>query len=97
MVLFLFYFLLFYFFTAINYNYQRELKHVLEIIVLCGGFLFGFLVAVTIAFVYFFNADKRIFKNVGSTIVAANKRYTLTSNRKILPDDKKELRIDWFF
>jgi hypothetical protein len=92
-----FLFLLFYFFTAINYNYQRELKHVLEIIVLCGGFLFGFLVAVTIAFVYFFNADKRIFKNVGSTIVAANKRYTLTSNRKILPDDKKELRIDWFF
>jgi len=90
-------FLLFYFFTAVQYNYQRELKSIIDIVVLCGGFSFGILLSVTIAFVYFFNADKRIFKNIGNNIIAANKRYFITSNKKILPEEKKDIRIDWFF
>ncbi|MBX2930860.1 MAG: hypothetical protein KF781_02805 [Chitinophagaceae bacterium] len=89
-------FLLYYFFTAVQYNHQRELKSFVEIAILSSGFLFGFLLSVTIAFVYFFSADKRIFKNIGSTIVAANKRYNI-SNKKLLPEERKDLRIDWFF
>lgn len=90
-------FLLYYFFTAVQYNHLKELKSFAEIIVLTGGFLFGFLLSITIAFVYFFSADKRIYKTMAPIIQEANKNYNIAFNKNPLPKSKHELRIDWFF
>ena len=90
-------FLLYYFFTAVQYNHLKELKSFTEIIVLTGGFLFGFLLSITIAFVYFFSADKRIYKTMAPIIQEANKNYNIAFNKNPLPKSKHELRIDWFF
>lgn len=90
-------FLLFYFFTALKYNNQKELKPILEIFILSAGFLVGFLLAITISFMYFFNADKRIYKNMASVIHEANKNYAIAYTENPLPKEKQHLRIDWFF
>jgi len=90
-------FLLYYFFTAVQYNHLKELKSFAEIIVLTGGFLFGFLLSITIAFVYFFSADKRIYKTMAPIIQEANKNYNIAFTKNPLPKSKHELRIDWFF
>lgn len=90
-------FLLYYFFTAVQYNHLKELKSFVEIIVLTGGFLFGFLLSITIAFVYFFSADKRIYKTMAPIIQEANKNYNIAFTKNPLPKSKHELRIDWFF
>lgn len=90
-------FLLFYFFTALQYNNQKELKPIFEIFILSTGFLVGFLLAITISFMYFFNADKRIYKNMASVIHEANKNYAIAFSENPLPKEKQHLRIDWFF
>lgn len=91
-------FLIYYFITAVNYNRANEFKSVLNIILLTGGFLMGLTLAIGIAFIYFFGADKTIYKQIGSNIIKANEIYNAviagkTNTEKI----KTELRVDWFF
>jgi hypothetical protein len=90
-------FLLFYFFEAIAYGRHRELQTNLQIFYAVGGFLGGFILAVSIAFGYFFGADKRIYYTHKNNIQIANKNYDAVSEKfPFAKEEKKEIRVDWF-
>lgn len=90
------FFLGYYFIEAIAYDSTKELKSIIEIAALVGGFLGGFILAILIAFGYFFGADKTIYYRMGATIKTANSDYLITSEKNPLPKEKTEIRIDWF-
>ena len=57
-------FLVFYLLKAYQYAHYNELISNVEIIFLTGGFLIGLLLVFTVSFLYFFRADKTIFKKL---------------------------------
>ncbi len=91
-----FLFLIYYLIKAIEFDKYQELIPTSQIIVLIAGFIAGLILSLAISFLYFFRADKSIYKKIGAVISIANKRYEVSSRRKTLPAEKKELRIDWF-
>ena len=89
-------FLVDYFFTAFRYDLHQELIPAGRIVLLTGGFLAGFILSVTVAVFYFFGADKTIFRQMGTSISSANKKYEASVRRKKLPAERGDLRVDWF-
>ena len=57
-------FLFFYLIKAYQFAYLTELMSNAEIIFLMAGFLVGLLLTLTVSFLYFFGADKSIFKKL---------------------------------
>ncbi len=60
------FFLVYYFIKAIEYDVQEELIPANRVVVLMSCFLFGFIIAIIIAFGYFFGADKNIYRRLQS-------------------------------
>ncbi|MFY7899575.1 MAG: hypothetical protein ACOVNY_05280 [Chitinophagaceae bacterium] len=89
-------FLVYYFFRAYHFERHEELNNYATILVLVGGFLLGFLLALLIAFFYFFSADRSIFKRNKRKMLAANKAYIDQIINKPLQEGKTEFRVDWF-
>jgi hypothetical protein len=90
-------FLLFYFFEAIQYGRHRELQDVWQMMTTVGGFMGGFFIAVAIAFIYFFGADKGLYYTHGAHIQTANKNYLAIAEKFPLAKEKKDqIRVDWF-
>lgn len=57
-------FLIFYLFNAYHFLHYKELVSNVEIIFLIGGFIAGLLLILSVSFIYFFRADKTIFKKL---------------------------------
>lgn len=91
-----FVFLVYYFFNAIDYAENKALLGFSEILLLVLGFLVGYLLAILLAFGYFFSADKQIYKSMHLVLHTAHASYANTFLNNPLPAEKKELRIDWF-
>ncbi len=92
-------FLIYYLIKAINYARYQELFHGLQILWLIGGFAAGIILSIAIAFMYFFGADKTIYRSMGTVINSANTRYAEIIKKKIrkqLPKDKTDMGVDWF-
>src|SRR6187402_1455310 len=62
------FFLVFYFFKAIQFDIYRELIPTSEIFVLIGGFLMGLIFIIAVSFLYFFRADVNISRRIISVI-----------------------------
>jgi len=91
------FFLIYYFIKAINYDIYEELIAGSKIVVLMGCFLLGFIIAILIAFSYFFGADKNIYRRLGATITKANEQYSSAILNNPLPVYRGEIRVSWFF
>ncbi len=89
-------FLVFYFVNAIEYDLYEELIAVSNIILLTSSFLFGFIIAVFIAFGYFYGADKTIYRRMKAIISKANENYSTAIVKNPLPVYKGEIRVDFF-
>ena len=89
-------FLVFYFINAIRYDWYEELISADTIILLNASFLLGFIIAVFIAFGYFYGADKTIYRRMKTIISKAHENYTVAINKNPLPVYKGEIRVDWF-
>ncbi|MBN9296389.1 MAG: hypothetical protein J0I41_05220 [Filimonas sp.] len=89
-------FTVFYFVKAVQYDRYKELIEPMDILFLVSGSLGGFILAILISFLYFFGADKTIYKRMAATITSANKSYIEAEKNNPLPNEKKEMRIDWF-
>lgn len=57
-------FLLFYLFKAIAFGMKQELLTAFDIVILAGGFLFGFIFIIALSFLYFFRADVTIARHM---------------------------------
>lgn len=89
-------FLLYYFFTAIDFDAHKELMNTWQIVLLVGGFLVGLLLSILVAFIYFFGADRTIYKSMHLDIHSANNNYKAVVETNPLPAEKNEIRVDWF-
>ena len=89
-------FLIYYLSFAVRYASSQELFNTAEIIFLAAGYTGGLLLSLTIAFAYFFSADKTIYYTLEKTIKYAHQEYSKIASTKILPKEKVEMRIDWF-
>jgi hypothetical protein len=89
-------FLIFYMVKATVFNRDQQLESIPEMLSLIGGFIFGLFSAIFIAFAYFFGADKSIYRGVASVINTANKEYLVSLKENTLPQEKKEMRVDYF-
>ena len=89
-------FLVFYFSKAVNYARYQELFETKEILLMVAGFACGIMLSVLISFIYFFGADKTIYRSMAAVITSANKQYALAAEKNILPKEKSDLRVDWF-
>lgn len=90
-------FLIFYCNRAIDYARYQELFETKAILWMVLGFAGGLSLSIFIAFVYFFGADKTIYRSMATVIDTANVHYALASKNNPLPKPKPELRVEWFF
>jgi hypothetical protein len=90
-------FLIYYLFKAFTYAQNQELFGTIEILYLIGGFTGGIILSIAISFVYFFSADKTIFYTVGKKIQKENFNYEERMKKSMLPKERTELGVDWFF
>lgn len=89
-------FLGFYFFKAFHYEKMNELISASQILILNLGFIVGFAIAVTFAFLYFFGADRTIYKTYAKTITNANYQYGLLHQYNDRVHAQSIIRVDWF-
>ncbi len=89
-------FLVFYLTKAIKYEQQEEFNSIGNITILISGFVVGLTVAIAIAFMYFFTADKTIYRSMVAVITNANKHYNRVVTHKKLPAKHDDIRVDWF-
>lgn len=89
-------FLVVYFCFAIPYVRFQELLGVGDILILSFGFLAGLILAIAIAFLYFFRADKRIYRGIQTVMTTAHKNYEKAIKKKPFSYHKGEMRVDWF-
>jgi hypothetical protein len=89
-------FLVFYLFKAIEYNRYQQFASTTNLMMLIGGFVIGISASILIGFIYFFGADKTIYRKFASAMGPANKRHAIISQRRPLPREKGDFRVDWF-
>ena len=91
-----FLFLGFYLLKAIEFDKYGQLMNTTEILILIGGFVFGLASAILIAFLYFFGADKKIYRGMATDINQANTQYELAPLLTPHQRERGEIRVDWF-
>ncbi len=92
-IIFLFTYCLF----AVQYEKNQELLPTGEILLLIGGFMGGFVLAIVVSFTYFFRRDKFIYRKMATDINSANQVYERAKRIiKNTEPDKDEVRIDLF-
>lgn len=89
-------FLILYFFRMIRYSKTSQLLSTSQSLILALGLLLGLAVSVSMAFMYFYGIDKRIYRRLGRKMERANKIYTIAERRNPLPREKGEMRVDYF-
>lgn len=91
------FFLLFYFYKAINFLTYQELFTTTQIVTVVLGFLGGFFLSIILAFAYFFGADKTIYYRYKNSIKLANEQHD--SVVQTMPENlpKNYLNIHWFY
>jgi Patatin-like phospholipase len=87
-------FLIFYFIKAFKFAHTRELIHPTEIFFLFGGFICGLILMLAISFLYFFRADKSIFRRM---LPVLSKEYSnYIEPEKELPTGEGLMNVEWY-
>jgi Patatin-like phospholipase len=89
-------FLIFYAFKTISFQYSQELFEVGELVFFVAGFLCGFILALAIAFGYFFGADKTIYRFLSPAVKKELIKHKARYEDNVTNKRKYYLRIDWY-
>jgi len=89
-------FLIFYAFKTIRFQYSQELFTVLQLVFLVLGFLGGFILALAMAFGYFFGADRTIYRFLSPAVKKELLMYKEMYDEDIPRKSKYYLRVDWY-
>ena len=90
-------FLLFYFFKAYQYEHYKELIPTTEILFLFGGFLIGLIFILSVSFIYFFRADRSIFRRMMPAISDPKSYITHLGTVKEVYHDLPLIKVKWYF
>ncbi len=89
-------FLIFYAFKTISFQYSQELFSVGELLFFVAGFLCGFILALAVAFGYFFGADKTIYRFLSPAVKKELIKHKARYENGYAKKWKYYLRIDWY-
>ncbi len=89
-------FLIFYLIKAIHFDKYGQLMDTMKILILIGGFVIGLVTSKLIAFIYFFSADKRIYRGMATDFDRAHRHYDRAPELSPAKRDIGTLHVDWF-
>ena len=89
-------FLFFYLFRAVDYNHHQQLLNNMQIALLICGFILGFILSIALSFIYFFGADRTIYRSIGNVIKSENTRYNEMIAKSVLPRERADMHVEWF-
>ncbi|HWB27423.1 MAG TPA: patatin-like phospholipase family protein [Chitinophagaceae bacterium] len=81
---------------ACRYARYQELMDTGRIIILTVSSLLGFALSIAIAAIYFYNADKTIYRRMQAVLTSANLKYEKKTKRRRTHLVAGEMRVDWF-
>lgn len=90
-------FILYYFFNAYKFTSSKELISNTEIIFLAGGFLSGLIFILAASFIYFFRADRSIFRRMMPVISNPGEYITHLRPAKELYQDLSIIKVQSYF
>lgn len=90
------FFLIFYFFKAWQFDHDKELIPLVDCLLLAGGFLFGFILILLISFIYFFRADRTIYRRMMPVIKNPKDYITHLQPGQIPSSESKIIKVEWY-
>jgi hypothetical protein len=90
-------FLIFYFFNAYEFDHYKELIRTTDFLFLAGGFLSGFTLVMAISFIYFFRADRTIFRRMMPVINEPKEYITHLRPPRVVFEEGSLIKADWYF
>jgi hypothetical protein len=89
-------FLVFYFFKAWQFDRLKELIPTPEFFMLAGGFLCGLALLLIISFIYFFRADRSIYRRMMPAISNPKGYITHLKQGELPPSESKIIKVEWY-
>ncbi len=89
-------YLLFYCWKAYEFTTSKELISKTEVLFLAGGFLSGFILLLTISFVYFFTADRTIFRRMIPNLGGSGEFVTHLRPAKELEQPESLIHVEYY-
>ena len=89
-------FLIFYFIKAWQFIRYKELIPTAEYLMLAGGFLLGLIVILFISFIYFFRADRSIYRRMMPVIRNPKEYIRHLKPGELPPSESKIIKVEWY-
>lgn len=89
-------FLIFYFIKAWQFIRYKELIPTAEYLMLAGGFLLGLLIMLFISFIYFFRADRSIYRRMMPVINNPKEYIRHMKQGELPPTESKIIKVEWY-
>ena len=89
-------FLVFYFIKAWQFIRYKELISTAEYLMLSGGFLCGLLLILFISFIYFFRADRSIYRRMMPVIRNPKEYIRHLKPGELPPSESKIIKVEWY-
>jgi hypothetical protein len=89
-------FLIFYFIKAWQFIRYKELIPFVEYLMLSGGFLCGLLLILFISFIYFFRADRSIYRRMMPVISNPKEYIRHLKPGELPPSESKIIKVEWY-
>jgi hypothetical protein len=89
-------FLLFYFFKAWQFIHYKELIPLPEFFMLAGGFFSGLILILFISFLYFFRADRSIYRRMVPVMNHPEEYIRHLKPGESPPSESKIIKVEWY-
>jgi len=89
-------FLIFYFIKAWQFIRYKELIPTAQYLMLAGGFLIGLLLILFISFIYFFRADRSIYRRMLPVIKNPKEYIRHLKPGELPPSESKIIKVEWY-
>ena len=89
-------FLIFYFIKAWQFIRYKELIPSSQYLLLSGGFLLGLLLILFISFIYFFRADRSIYRRMMPVIKNPKEYIRHLKPGELPPSESKIIKVEWY-
>ena len=91
-----FLFLVFYFIKAWQFDLNKELISIPDFFLLVGGFLCGLIIILVVSFIYFFRADRSIYRRMMPVINNPKEYITHLKPGEMPPSESKLIKVEWY-